>query len=146
MADAVKGSDSFALAPDIEWQTLAGEPLRLSSLRGRVVLLNFWATWCVPCRAEIPDLSAMQRELEGRGVSVVGVSWDDTADGIREFQSEIRQDYTVLLGGEEAQSKLGGIPSLPTTLIIDREGRIRQKIIGARDRAVFEAAVKPLLE
>lgn len=87
----------------------------------------------------------MQRELEGRGLSVVGVSWDDTAD-VREFQNEIRQDYTVLLGGEEAQSKLGGIPSLPTTLIIDHEGRIRQKIIGARDRAVFEAALTPLLQ
>jgi len=145
-ADPVKSSDSFVPVPDIELQTLAGNPLRLSSLRGRVVLLNFWATWCVPCRAEIPDLSAMQRELGERGLSVIGVSWDDTPDGVREFQNEIRQDYTVLLGGEGVQSRLGGIPSLPTTLIIDREGRIRQKIIGARDRVVLEATVKPLLE
>ena len=88
----------------------------------------------------------MQRELGERGLSVIGVSWDDTPDGVREFQNEIRQDYTVLLGGEGVQSRLGGIPSLPTTLIIDREGRIRQKIIGARDRVVLEATVKPLLE
>jgi hypothetical protein len=88
----------------------------------------------------------MQRDLGTRGLSVVGVSWDDTADGVREFQSEIRQDYTVLLGGEGVQSQLGGISSLPTTLIIDREGRIQQTIIGSRDRAVLEAAVKPLLD
>ena len=145
-AETSAAGSSFARAPDVELQTLSGGSFHLSELKGRVVLVNFWATWCVPCRAEIPDLSALQRELKGRGLSVVGVSWDDTADGVREFQSEIRQDYTVLLGGEGVQSELGGIPSLPTTLVIDREGRVRQKIIGARDRAGLEAALKPLLE
>jgi cytochrome c-type biogenesis protein len=145
-AETSTAGNSFAHAPDVELQKLSGGSFHLSELKGRVVLVNFWATWCVPCLAEIPDLSAMQRDLDGRGLSVVGVSWDDTADAVREFQSEIRQDYTVLLGGQGVQLELGGISSLPTTLIIDREGRVRQKIIGARDRAVFEAAVKPLLD
>jgi cytochrome c-type biogenesis protein len=137
---------AFPSAPELELQTLDGKPFRLNELRGRVVMLNFWATWCLPCRAEIPELSAMQREMDGNGLTIIGVSWDDTAEGIREFQSELRQDYKVVLGGEQVQDKFGGIPSLPTTYIIDRDGRIRQKIIGARERASFEAIIKPILD
>ncbi|HEX8142085.1 MAG TPA: cytochrome c biogenesis protein/redoxin [Pyrinomonadaceae bacterium] len=137
---------SSALAPDFTLNRLEGQQLRLSELRGRVVMLNFWATWCGPCRAEIPELNAMQRDMQARGLTIIGVSWDDTVEGVREFQQELPQDYTILMGGEEVQSLFGGIPSLPTTYIIDRDGRIRQKIIGARGRSVFEAAIKPLLD
>jgi cytochrome c-type biogenesis protein len=133
-------------APDIELKTVEGKPFRLSELKGRVVVLNFWATWCIPCRQEIPELNAMQRELGAKGLTIIGPSWDDTADGIRDFQSDIKQEYTILIGGESVQEKFGGIPSLPTTFIIDREGRIRKKIIGARDREGFEKEIKPLLD
>ncbi len=136
-------ASAFQPAPDVEFQTLDGKPYRLSDLRGRVVVLNFWATWCMPCRSEIPELNEMQRELEARGLTIVGPAWDDTAGGIKDFQNDLKQDYTVLLGGESVQEKFGGIPSLPTTFIIDREGRIRQKILGARDRAGFEASSSP---
>ena len=135
-----------ALAPDFALDRLEGQQLRLSELRGRVVMLNFWATWCGPCRAEIPELNAMQKDMKDQGLTIIGVSWDDTVEGVREFQQELPQDYTVLMNGEGVQSLFGGIPSLPTTYIIDREGRIRQKIIGARGRTVFEAAIKPLLD
>ncbi|HEX8772551.1 MAG TPA: cytochrome c biogenesis protein/redoxin [Pyrinomonadaceae bacterium] len=140
------GNAAFQPAPDFTLTRLEGQPLRLSELRGRVVMLNFWATWCGPCRAEIPELNAMQRDLGDQGLTIIGVDWDDTVEGVKEFQQELPQDYTVLIGGEEVQSLFGGIPSLPTTYIIDRDGRIRQKIIGARGRAVFEAAIKPLLD
>jgi cytochrome c-type biogenesis protein len=133
-------------APDFELKTVDGQPFRLSELKGRVVVLNFWATWCIPCREEIPELNAMQRELGSRGLTIIGPSWDDSAEGIREFQGDIKQDYTVLIGGETVQEKFGGIPSLPTTFIIDRQGRIRQKIIGARDREGFEKEIRPLLD
>ena len=132
-------------APQVEWSSLEGQRLKLSDFHGRVVLLNFWATWCGPCRAEIPELNKLQRDFEESGLAVVGVSWDDSAAGVREFQTEIRQDYTVLLGGEDVQTKFEAIRSLPTTYVIDREGRIRQRIIGARDRTQFEGALKPLL-
>ncbi|HEX8747076.1 MAG TPA: cytochrome c biogenesis protein CcdA [Pyrinomonadaceae bacterium] len=134
------------LAPEIELKTADGQPFRLSELKGRVVVLNFWATWCIPCREEIPELNAMQRELGPKGLTIIGPSWDDSTEGIREFQSDIKQEYTVLIGGETVQAKFGGIPSLPTTFIIDRQGRIRHKIIGARDREGFEKEIKPLLE
>ena len=133
-------------APQVELSSLDGRRLKLSSFRGRVVLLNFWATWCAPCRTEIPELNGLQHDLEASGLTVVGVSWDDSADSVREFQKEIPQDYTVLLGGENIQDKFAGIRSLPTTYIIDREGNVRQRIIGARDRTQFEAALKPVIE
>lgn len=136
---------TYEVAPDVEFPTLDGGSLRLSDLRGRVVLLNFWATWCIPCRSEIPTLSAMQKDMEASGLTVIGVSYDDSADMVKEFQKEIRQDYKIVLGGENVGSKLPATP-LPTTYIIDREGRIRQKIIGEKDRAGFEAAIKPLLD
>jgi cytochrome c-type biogenesis protein len=137
---------NFEAAPDVQFQTLTGDAFRLGQLRGNVVLLNFWATWCIPCREEIPVLNAMQHELEGRGLKIVGASLEDTAAGVESYQKEVRKfEYQVLVGGDEAKAKFGGTP-LPTTYLIDRDGRIRQKIIGARDRAGWEAAVKPLLD
>jgi cytochrome c-type biogenesis protein len=133
-------------APDIELKDTAGATFRLSDLRGRVVLLNFWATWCVPCRTEIPELNEMNHDLEAKGLSVVGVVYQDADADIKAFQSEIKQDYRIVIGDDSVGSKFGGVQGLPTTFIIDREGRIRQKIFGSRSRAAFEAEIKPLLE
>ncbi|HVS21572.1 MAG TPA: TlpA disulfide reductase family protein, partial [Pyrinomonadaceae bacterium] len=115
---------------------------------GRVVLLNFWATWCVPCRGEIPEFNAMQKELQARGFSIVGASVSpvDTADAIRSFQKDVKQEYTVIRGAEEIGAKFGNGPGLPVTYLLDREGRIRQKFIGQTSRENFEAAIKPLLD
>lgn len=136
----------FETAPEVQFQTLAGQPFTLGQLRGQVVLLNFWATWCIPCREEIPVLNAMQQELGAKGLKIVGASLEDTAAGVEEYQKDVRKfEYQVLVGGDEAKAKFGGTP-LPTTYLIDRDGRIRQKIIGARDREGWEAAVKPLLD
>ena len=142
------GNSMFAPAPDVQFEALDGKPVRLSSLQGRVVLLNFWATWCLPCRAEIPEFNALQHDLESKGLSVVGVSVSpvDTSDSIRSFQKDIKQDYTVLRGAEEIGSKFGNGPGLPVTYVIDREGRIRQKFIGPQTRESFEAAIKRVLD
>ena len=147
-APATPANNKFEPAPDVEFQTLEGQVFHLTSLRGHVVLLNFWATWCIPCRAEIPEFNAMQRELKPRGLEVVGVSTSpaDTIAAILDFQKDLKQDYTLLRGPEEIGVKFGNGPGLPVTYLIDREGRIRERIIGARDRAGWEAAVKPLLD
>jgi cytochrome c-type biogenesis protein len=143
---AAPPNTKFERVPDLEFQTLAGTPFRLNELQGQVVLLNFWATWCVPCREEIPHLNELQHELQSQGLRVVGASTDDSADGVNAYQQEVKKlEYQVLLGGSEAKAKLAH-PQLPTTYLIDRQGRIRQKIIGARDKAGWEAAVKPLLD
>ena len=137
---------SFELAPEVQFQTLAGQQFTLKQLRGNVVLLNFWATYCIPCREEIPVLNAMQHELEPRGLKILGASLEDNVADIESYQKEVRKfEYQVLVGGSDAKARFGGTV-LPTTYLIDRDGRIRQKIVGARDRAGWEAAVKPLLD
>jgi hypothetical protein len=90
-------------------------------------------------------LNALQKDFATGGLSIIGVSWDDSREGIFQFQGEIPQNYTIALDGEQLQDKFAGIRSLPVTVVIDRKGRIRHTIIGARDRAGFEAQVKPLL-
>src|SRR6266849_2346817 len=144
-APSTASTRNFETVPDVEFQTLAGKPFRLSELHGQVVLLNFWATYCIPCREEIPALNSLQHDLEAQGLKVVGASLDDDVAGVNSYQKEVRKfDYEVLLGGSDAKTKFQQ-SVLPTTYLIDRLGRIRQKIIGARDRATWEAAVKPLL-
>jgi cytochrome c-type biogenesis protein len=142
---AAASNASFEPAPEVELKTLDGAAFRLADARGRVVLLNFWATWCGPCRNEIPTLNAMHRELGERGFTVVGVTTDDSAELVREFQKDIPQEYTVVLGESEVASKFSVGP-LPATFILDREGRVRHRIIGEKSRAEFEAKVKPLLD
>jgi cytochrome c-type biogenesis protein len=144
---ATGAATNYQPAPDVEFQTLDGKPFRLADLRGRVVLLNFWATWCQPCRGEIPEFNVMQRELKSQGLEVVGVSTSpgDTVDLLKQFQKDLKQEYTVLRGAGAAAEKFANGPGLPVTHIIDRDGRLREKIFGPRDRATFESLIKPLL-
>ncbi len=133
-------------ALNIVLNTTTGEPFALSSLRGRVVLLNVWSTRCIPCRKEIPVLNALQNEYEAKGLTVVGVSWNDTSDDIKRFQKEkTPQNYTVLLQGKSLQSTFGGLDGLPATYLIDQQGRARQVLLGVNDRATLELAVLSLL-
>ncbi|HLM54859.1 MAG TPA: cytochrome c biogenesis protein CcdA [Pyrinomonadaceae bacterium] len=142
---AAPANASYEPAPDVELKTLDGQPLRLSERRGKVILLNFWATWCVPCRSEIPALGALNRELAPRGFEVIGVTTHDTPDLVREYQKDIKQDYTVAFGDEAAATKYA-VGVLPTTFLIDRQGRVRQTVIGEKTRAFFESALAPLLD
>lgn len=138
-------NSNFEPAPDVEFQTLAGQPFRLKELQGQVVLLNFWATWCLPCREEIPELNALQSELQAQGLRIVGASLEDSIEGVNAYQEEVAKfGYQVLVGDSDLKVKFEQ-SVLPTTYLIDRQGRIRQKIIGARDKAGWEAVVKPLL-
>ncbi|MFL6212025.1 MAG: cytochrome c biogenesis protein CcdA [Pyrinomonadaceae bacterium] len=142
----IDGRASLETAPDVEMKRLDGQSFRLSSLRGRVVLVNFWATWCLPCRAEIADFNELQRTYGARGFEVVGITSHDDAAGVREFQKEIRQDYTVIVSGDDAPEQFKTGPGRPATYVLDRAGHIRQRFIGEKDRATFEAAVKQLLD
>src|SRR5437762_9245490 len=136
------------LAPDFTLTALNGQKLSLADYKGKVVLLDFWATWCGPCRIEIPGFIGLQNKYRDQGFSVVGVSLDtgsDAADQVREFYREFKMNYPVALGDDKVSELYGGILGLPTTFLIGRDGRIYSKHPGATPASVFEEEVKTLL-
>jgi peroxiredoxin len=138
------------LAPDFTLRTLEGERITLSELRGQVILLNFWATWCGPCRREIPDLSRIYTAYKEQGVVILGVSWDDlNTEQIKAFAKNYKVAYPILHGTQSELSAVGKAYRwegyLPTTYLIDREGIVRDVLVGARSEKFFLKAIKPLL-
>ncbi len=139
-------ADVAGLAPDFELENFAGGKARLSDYRGKVVLLNFWATWCPPCLKEIPDFVELYRELEDDGLVILGVSLDgNPRQVLPRFIKKYQVNYPILLGDNRVARDYGGITGIPTTFLIDREGKIRQRYVGLRPRNVFEATIKDLL-
>ncbi len=133
-------------APDFELENFAGGKVNLSDYRGRVVLLNFWATWCRPCVAETPDLVDLYKKYRDRGLVVLGVSVDRNPRAVLyPFIQKNKIDYPILLVNQRVASDYGGLTSIPTTFLIDREGIIRQQYVGYRPKSVFEEAIKELL-
>jgi thiol-disulfide isomerase/thioredoxin len=133
-------------APPLALRTVEGRALRLSDYRGKVVLLNFWATWCPPCRAEMPDLVRLQREYGPRGLQVVGVTYPpERRARVRSFTRRLQVNYPIALGTRETKAAFTPDETLPLTVIIDREGMIRGFIAGILLPEEFEQQVKPLL-
>jgi cytochrome c biogenesis protein CcmG/thiol:disulfide interchange protein DsbE len=132
-------------APDFTLKQLSGEPLTLSSYRGKVVLLDFWATWCEPCRKETLFFVDLQNKYGPQGLQIIGVSMDDTPDPVPAFYREFKMNYPVVMGNANIGEQYGGVLGLPIAFLIDREGRIQSKHIGATDPSVFEKEIKNLL-
>jgi peroxiredoxin len=132
-------------APDFTVTDLDGRKLSLSDYKGKVVLLNFWATWCAPCRTEIPHFVEMQNRFGADGFQVIGISMDDDANPVREFAQQFKLNYPVAVGDDKLAERYGGVLGLPISFIIDRQGRIYAKHIGATDTTVFDNEVKGLL-
>ena len=134
-------------APDFTLPTLDGNNLSLSSLRGKAVLVNFWATWCGPCKIETPWLVELQKQYGSQGLQVVGVAMDDSGkDEISRFAKDMGMNYPVLLGREAVGDAYGGVPALPESFFIGRDGKIVDRIIGLRDRSDIEDSVKKALK
>jgi peroxiredoxin len=134
------------LAPDFTLNDATGLPMRLSSLQGQVVLLNFWATWCKPCTIEIPWFVEFQRKYGERGLVVLGVSLDEDGwKSVRPFLERQQVNYRIMIGGETVTSLFGGIDSLPATLLIDRQGRIASTHAGLATREAYEAEIQATL-
>jgi thiol-disulfide isomerase/thioredoxin len=133
------------LAPDFSLPKLDGGSLQLSSYRGRVVLLDFWATWCIPCREEIPHLVELQNKYRDQGLDIIGVSMDDSPDPVREFYQRFHMNYPVVMGTAEIGERYGGVLGLPIAFVVARDGRIYKKHIGATDVSVLEHDVTELL-
>ena len=123
-----------------------GAELKFSSLKGKIILLNFWATWCEPCKEEIPDLITLQEQYKNDLV-VLGFSIDDSPEQLRKYAAEYKMNYPVLVGAghENIQEAYGPMWGVPVTVIIDREGRIAKKQTGIRSLTQFEREIKKLL-
>jgi thiol-disulfide isomerase/thioredoxin len=135
-----------AQAPPLALKDLRGRTSRLSDYRGKIVLLNFWATWCPPCRAEMPDLVKWQREYRKKGLRVVGVTYPPTdLIEVRKFIRSLSVNYPVLLGAKETKSLFDPAETLPLTVVIDRKGNVSDVIEGIILPEEFEQKVKPLL-
>ena len=118
-------------APNFALPQLGSKILRLSDYRGRVVLLNFWATWCPPCRAEIPDLNKLQSELGPAGLEVIGISLDeDGFESVRPFAEEFDVAYPLVVDDGTVAAQYGSIQGLPTTFVVDRNGQIVRRVTG----------------
>ena len=133
-------------APNFELTALDGHKIKLSDYRGKAVVLNFWATWCPPCKVEMPWLVDLQKQYGNDGLAVLGVAMDDTATSkIAEFAKEMNLNYTVLVGTDQVSEDYGNVQYLPTTFYIDRNGEIVDKVAGLLSRREIEDDVKKAL-
>jgi thiol-disulfide isomerase/thioredoxin len=143
---ALAGDARGAVAPDFTLKTLDGKNVKLSDLRGKAVLLNFWATWCGPCKIEIPWFMELEKQYASKGLVVVGVAMDDNAkDVVPKFAQDMKIDYPVLIGTEQVADQYGGVEGLPTTFYIGRDGKIVKKIAGLTSHSDIEDNIKAAL-
>jgi peroxiredoxin len=144
-------NSSFAveggIAPDFSLQTLDGRAVKLSDFRGKIVLLNFWATWCAPCRVEMPWLIELYKNYHSQGFEIVGVSVDDPGEqrSVERFVKEMGVNYTILLGTNPVADLYGGARLLPHTFFISRDGKITKSFIGLQDKSEIEATIREML-
>jgi peroxiredoxin len=145
-----KGSHPASLvhsvAPDFSLRDLNNQPLDLANYQGKVVLLNFWATWCAPCRGEIPHFVELQDNYREQGLQVIGISMDDDAKPVREFYQQFKMNYPVAVGNEKVAESYGGVLGLPITFLIGRDGRVAVKYLGEVAMPALEQEIKTLLQ
>ncbi|HYY69845.1 MAG TPA: TlpA disulfide reductase family protein [Terriglobales bacterium] len=135
-----------SVAPDFELKSLEGKPVRLSDFRGKAVLLNFWATWCAPCKVEMPWFVDLQKQYGTQGLQVIGVAMDDSGEeAIAKFAGEMGVNYPVLIGKEAVGDAYGGVEFLPTTFFIDRQGRVVDRVFGLVGHSDIEDNIKKAL-
>jgi len=139
-------TSGYPAAPQFSLAGLDGRTVALSDYRGKVVLLDFWATWCAPCQAEIPRFVEWQSRYGTKGLRVIGISMDDGPGPVRAFRDRFGIDYPVALGNLKVAEDYGGILGLPVNLVIDRNGRIAAKFTGATDLMRLEKQILSLLD
>jgi len=133
-------------APPFSLKGADGKTVDLKSLSGKVVVVNFWATWCPPCRAEIPGMQEVYEKYQKQGLEIVGISLDrDGWNAVTPFLQKTRMTYPVVVGGGDLATAYGGIRAIPTTFVVNRKGKIEKQHVGYFSKEDFEKVVKPLL-
>ena len=133
-------------APALELEDLTGQVHRLADYRGKVVLVNFWATWCEPCNVEMPWLVDLHKKYASQGFEILGVAMDDIGEkGIAKFAQEKHVDYPILIGDDPVGDAYGGIPFLPGNFYIDRSGKIVDKAFGLKGKAEMEQDIQKII-
>mgnify|MGYP006289350905 CR=1 FL=1 len=134
-------------APEFALERMNGETFRLSDHRGEIVVVNFWATWCPPCRKEIPGFIQLQKELGAEGMTIVGVSLDDQGfEAVRPYAEEMGINYPLVVGGDRLTQKYGGVRALPTSFVVGPEGTVQYARPGFLPEAELRRQLKPLLK
>jgi len=137
---------SLEQAPQFTLKDVDGRTVRLSDYRGKVVLINFWATWCPPCRAEMPDLVRLQREHAKQGLQIIGITYPpERKDRVQRFARSIKVNYPIILGTREIKARFSSEETLPLTVVINRDGKVSDIISGILLREEFDEKIKPLL-
>ena len=146
VARVVSLAQSPQPAPPVILKDLRGRTVRLADFKGKVVLLNFWATWCPPCRAEIPELIKWQRQYRSEGLQVIGVTYPPTnRRRVERFTRTLKVNYPILLGSKETKALFHAGETLPFSVVIDRNGNVSESIEGILLVEEFEEKVKPIL-
>jgi peroxiredoxin len=134
-------------APDFTLIDSTGSPIKLSELKGKVVLLDFWATWCGGCKVEIPWYMEFETKYAKKGLATIGVSMDDDGwKSVKPFLQKHKINYPIVIGTQDIANEYGGLPSLPMTLLIDRSGKVAESHPGMVNKEEFENKIKQLLE
>ena len=134
-------------APSWKLKDVSGAVVSSEQFKGKVVVVDFWATWCPPCRAEIPGYVALQKKYAKDGLVIVGISLDQKGpDVVRKFAEKFGINYPIVMGTPEVQDSFGEMDGIPTTFIIDRSGKIRDRKVGSMPEEEFEAALLPYLK
>ncbi len=149
--ESISGSNAALkgkTAPDFQLVDLEGNNVRLSDLRGKAVLLNFWATWCPPCKVEMPWFVDIQKQYGPQGLQIVGVAMDEGSprDAVTKFAKEMGLNYPVLLGTDKVADQYGGVDALPTTFYIGRDGKIVTRVFGLASHSEIEDNVRAALK
>jgi thiol-disulfide isomerase/thioredoxin len=136
-----------SVAPDFSLKSVPdGKTVTLSSLRGKAVVVNFWATWCGPCKIEMPWLVDLQKKYGDQGLQIVGITKDDSNEAtIAKFTQKMGVNYTVLVGNQQVVDSYGGVVGLPTSFFVNRSGKVVHEIVGLDSESKFEAAIKQAL-
>ena len=146
VAAAQSAADQTPPAPAFALPNLRGRTVRLKDYQGKVLLINFWATWCAPCRAEMPEMVKLQREYESRGLQIIGLTLPPMQrKTVRRIARQFKINYPLLFGTRAVAARYEAAEVLPLTVVVDRAGKIRARILGILDPEEFEQRIKPLL-